>query len=147
AGMAWITGFPDGPPVIPRGPCDPVAGLHAAFALVAALEERDRSGRGVFVESTMVEGALNIAAELVIERSAYGAHLFRDSNRGPVSDPQGVYACRGTDCWVALAVQSDQQWRALCEVLEGPVWAANSDLDTVKGRRRAHDVIDEHLAL
>ncbi len=40
SGMAWVTGHADGPPVIPRGPCDPLAGLHAAVALVVALEHR-----------------------------------------------------------------------------------------------------------
>jgi len=55
-GMAWITGHADGPPVIPRGVCDPIAGLHAAFAAVAALTLRDRDGTGLHVESTMVEG-------------------------------------------------------------------------------------------
>ena len=37
SGMAWVTGFPDGPPVLPRGPCDPLAGLHAVFATLVAL--------------------------------------------------------------------------------------------------------------
>ncbi len=37
AGLAWVTGLPDGPPVPPRGACDPLAGVHAAFAVTAAL--------------------------------------------------------------------------------------------------------------
>ncbi|HEX7094323.1 MAG TPA: CoA transferase, partial [Acidimicrobiales bacterium] len=56
--MAWITGYPDDQPMIPRGPCDPLAGLHSAVAMLAALAERERRGRGVFIESTMVEAAL-----------------------------------------------------------------------------------------
>ena len=82
SGLAWVTGYTDGPPIIPGGPCDPVAGMHAAFALLCALEERDRSGIGQFVEVAMVEAALNIAAETVIELSAYGATLSRNANRG-----------------------------------------------------------------
>ena len=65
-GMAWMTGHADGPPVIPRGVCDPMAGLHAAFAAVAALVIRDRDGIGMHVESTMVESALNVAAEMLV---------------------------------------------------------------------------------
>ena len=45
-GMAWMTGHLDGPPIIPRGACDPLAGLHAAFAAIAALVVRDRTGTG-----------------------------------------------------------------------------------------------------
>jgi crotonobetainyl-CoA:carnitine CoA-transferase CaiB-like acyl-CoA transferase len=145
SGMAWMTGFRDGPPVIPRGPCDPLAGMHAAFALLAAVQERDRSDRGHFVESTMVEAALNVAAEMVIEHGAYGATLSRDGNRGPVAAPQGLYRCAGTENWLALAVVTDEHWAALCRVLGEPEWTQRSDLETAAGRRAAHDLIDDYL--
>ena len=45
-GMAWVTGYEDGPPIIPGGVVDPMVGTHAALALVAALEHRDRTGEG-----------------------------------------------------------------------------------------------------
>ncbi len=76
SGMAWMTGPADGPPLIPRGACDPLAGLHAAFAAIAALEIRDRTGTGLHVESTMVEAALNVAAEAVLE---YSLERHRDA--------------------------------------------------------------------
>src|SRR5262249_56531824 len=87
-GMAWLTGFADGPPVLPRGPCDPLAGLHAVVALLVALEHRHRTGRGQLVESTMVEAALNAAAETALERRAHRARPARDGNRGPPGAPQ-----------------------------------------------------------
>ena len=46
SGLAWVTGFADGPPVIPRGPCDPLAGMHAVLALLVALEHRRQHRRG-----------------------------------------------------------------------------------------------------
>ncbi len=145
SGMAWMTGFRDGPPVIPRGPCDPLAGIHAAFALLAALHERDRSGQAHFVESTMVEAALNVAAEMVIEHGAYGAMLSRDGNRGPVAAPQGLYRCSEAEDWLAVAVVTDEHWIGLRRVLGEPDWAHRPELDTSAGRRAAHDLIDEHL--
>ena len=72
SGMAWLTGYPDGLPVLVRGACDPLAALHAVFATLAALEVRDRTGAGVFVEATMIETALNAAAEQVIEYCVSG---------------------------------------------------------------------------
>jgi crotonobetainyl-CoA:carnitine CoA-transferase CaiB-like acyl-CoA transferase len=145
SGMAWMTGFRDGPPIIPKGPCDPIAGMHAAFALLACLHERDRSGRGHFVESCMVECALNVAAEIVIEHEAYGATLSRDGNRGPVSVPQGLYACAGEENWLALAIATDEQWETLRRVIGDPEWAKDPDLAGAPGRRAAHDRIDSHL--
>jgi crotonobetainyl-CoA:carnitine CoA-transferase CaiB-like acyl-CoA transferase len=145
SGMAWISGFPDDQPVIPRGPCDPLAGMHAVVAFLAALDARDRTGAGCFVEVSMIEAALNCAAEVAIEHSAYGASLHRAGNRGPVAAPQGVYPCAGTERWLALAVTTDEQWVGLRKVLGDPAWAAGEELATDAGRRAAHDDIDERL--
>ena len=61
----------------------------------------------------MVEVGLNVAAELVIERTGHGSLMKRQGNRSPEAAPQGVYRCSGPDRWVAVAVVTDQQWRAL----------------------------------
>lgn len=119
-GMAWMTGHADGPPVIPRGVCDPIAGLHAAFAAVAALVVRDRDGVGMQVESTMVEAALNVAAEMLVEYSRNGIMLRRNGNRGPGAAPQGVYRGRGADDWVALAALDDAARAGLAGLLGRP---------------------------
>lgn len=141
-GMAWLTGFADGPPVIPRGPCDPLAGLHALVALLVALEHRARTGRGQLVEATMVEAALNAAAEIVLEHGAHGVALTRDGNRGPVGAPQNLYPCRGDDRWLALAVTDDAQWHSLVHAMGDPAWAADAVFATAAGRRAQHDRID-----
>ena len=146
SGMAWLTGFADGPPVIPRGPCDPLAGLHAIVALLVALEHRTRTGRGQLIESTMVEAALNAAAEIVLEYGAYGARLSRDGNRGPVGAPQNLYACRGVDRWLAVAVTTDAQWTALVGAMGNSQWARDPALASAAARRAEHDRIDRGLA-
>jgi crotonobetainyl-CoA:carnitine CoA-transferase CaiB-like acyl-CoA transferase len=149
SGLAWMTGHRSDRPRIPRGPCDPVAGMHGAFALLVALAGREASGRGHHVESTMVESALNIAAEQVVEWSAYGHLLERDGNRSPLAAPQGLYPCAdgepGMEAWLALSVATDEQWRALRSALGEPDWAMDPSLETRAGRRQAHDAIDERL--
>jgi len=145
-GMAWLTGFADGPPVLVRGACDPLAGMHAVVATVLALIERDRSGGGRLVETVMVESVLNAAAEQVAEYGATGTVLRRDGNRGPRSAPQGVYPCAGEDRWLAVAVVTDAQWRALASVLGDPPWTDDDDLGHDQGRRRSHDIIDREIA-
>jgi crotonobetainyl-CoA:carnitine CoA-transferase CaiB-like acyl-CoA transferase len=146
-GLAWMTGYPDAAPMVLKGPCDPTAGLHAVVATLAALEKADELGCGVFVEVPMVETALNIAAEVVIEYDAYGAELVRAGNRGPVAAPQNLYRCAGPgdDAWLALAVATDEQWDALRAALSDPEWMRAPELATAAGRRRAHDTIDEKL--
>jgi crotonobetainyl-CoA:carnitine CoA-transferase CaiB-like acyl-CoA transferase len=145
SGMAWLTGFADDPPVIPRGPCDPLAGLHALAGLFVALEHRRCTGRGQLVEATMVEAALNAAAEIVLEHGVNRAALTRDGNRGPVGAPQNLYRCRGDDRWLALSVASDAQWDALVGLLGYPDWGRDPSLATAAGRRAHHDRIDAAL--
>ncbi|MDE0605447.1 MAG: CoA transferase [bacterium] len=142
-GMANITGYADEDPQIPRGPCDPLAGMHAVFATLTALEERDRTGQGRLVEVTMVAAALNAAAEQLVEYSALGRQLPREGNRGPRAAPQGVYPAAGFEHWVALAVADDQQWKAFCDLLDRPDW---TDYDTADKRRVAADAIDAGIA-
>jgi crotonobetainyl-CoA:carnitine CoA-transferase CaiB-like acyl-CoA transferase len=146
-GMAWVTGHPDDQPRIPRGPCDPNAGMHAAFALLAALEERDRTGEGCLLECAMAEGALNAAAEQAVEFSAYGNVLAREGNRSPDAAPQGLYACRGHEHFVAerllaVSVRTTDQWHALRGVVEAPAWASDPWLDALVARRARHDELD-----
>jgi len=153
SGMAWMTGFPDGPPHVPNGMCDPLAGTHATLALLLALEHRRRTGEGMLVEVPMVGGALNVAAEQVLEYQAFGHLMVRDGNRGPAAAPQNLYRCADLegdelgggppDDWVAVAVETDEQWAALCEVVGDPPDAERCR--TPAGRRAAHDEIDRWL--
>ena len=151
AGLTWMTGYPDDPPVSPYGVGDPNAGTHALVGLLLALEHRRRTGEGVLVEAAMVDAALNVGAEQIIEHSAHGALLGRAGNRGPTAAPQGLYLSAdadadGTrDAWVAVAVATDEQWLALRGALGDPSWASDPSLSTASGRRAHHDAIDEHL--
>ena len=119
-GMAWITGHRDDQPRIQQGPSDPNAGMHAAFALIVGFAEREATGRGSLLEVTMVEGALNAAVELVLEATAYGNLLERDGNRSPNVAPQGLYAGRDDETWLAISVATDEQWRGLVAALGRP---------------------------
>lgn len=152
SGLSWLTGYPDRAPFEPYSIGDPNAGVHALSGLMLALEHRRRTGQGVLVEAAMVDAALNIAAEQVIEFSAYGALLQRDGNRGPAAAPQNIYQSAEidefgrADSWVAIAVSSDAQWVALRSAIGQPEWAMDPRLDTAEGRRTHHDLIDEELA-
>ncbi|HUM00577.1 MAG TPA: CoA transferase, partial [Mycobacterium sp.] len=95
AGLSWLTGYPDRPPYEPYSVGDPNAGVHALNGLLLALEHRRRTGQAVLVEASMVDAAINIAAEQVIEYTAYGALLQRAGNRGPAAAPQNLYHTEG----------------------------------------------------
>jgi crotonobetainyl-CoA:carnitine CoA-transferase CaiB-like acyl-CoA transferase len=99
-GMAFVTGYDGGPPIIAGGVVDPMVGTHAALALTAALAHRDRTGEGQLVEMPLVEVATAVTAEQVIRYAIDGELLGR---RGE----GGVYRCTGDDEWVAVARAAD----------------------------------------
>jgi crotonobetainyl-CoA:carnitine CoA-transferase CaiB-like acyl-CoA transferase len=153
SGLTWLTGHPDQLPLEPYCIGDPNAGIHALVGLLLALEHRRRTGDAVAVEAAMIDAALNVTAEQVVEYSAYGALLERAGNRGPTAAPQNLYRTAdidehgGRDCWVAVAVETDEQWAAMIHALGHPRWATGESLSTGPGRAEHHDLIDEHLAI
>jgi crotonobetainyl-CoA:carnitine CoA-transferase CaiB-like acyl-CoA transferase len=136
AGLAWVTGLPDGPPVAPRGACDPLAGAHAAFVALTALEFADRTGLGQLVEVPMIETVLNVTAVQTMEFEVFGTVMERRGNRGHTTATQDIYRCSGDDNWVAVSVDTDDQHAALAKLKGGPDvpladWLASQDADDV----------------
>jgi crotonobetainyl-CoA:carnitine CoA-transferase CaiB-like acyl-CoA transferase len=145
-GMAWVTGHESDQPRIPRGPCDPIAGYHTAFAVVSALVRRRSAGTGRGIEVAMVETALNVAAEPVLELTARGQHLGRIGNRARNASPQGLYLC-ADDEWVALSVGDAADWAGLCEILGPDIRLRGLDLSTLASRRENCELIDGVVAV
>ncbi len=102
AGMSAVTGYLDGPPCNPQGPADPIVGVHAGVALLAALEHRRRTGEGRLIELAQIEVAACVTAEPVIEYSMNGVVRSREGNRRR-GYLQGVYPT-ADGAWVALSV-------------------------------------------
>src|SRR3954462_15307436 len=117
AGMATITGHPDHRPTCPGGVLDPIAGMHAAFAALVALEHREATGAGQLVEVPMIECALNVAAEPLLVHGESGSVLTRRGNRGPEGVVQDVYPSAGDDEWVAVTVRDAGAAKAATTVL------------------------------
>ncbi|HWE57710.1 MAG TPA: CoA transferase, partial [Acidimicrobiales bacterium] len=128
SGLAWMTGYSDGPPMDMGGVCDPLCGMHAVVALMSALRDRAVDGRGALVEVPLVEVALNVAAEQILQYSMDGTLLARDSNRGPEGAPQGVYGTADEDGWIAVSARDDGDRSALSRLTGAPT-TDPADLD------------------
>ena len=146
SGMAYLTGYPEEPPQIPRGPCDPVAGLHASFATLLALEERRQSGKGKLVEVAMIDAALNVAAEALVEFSATDILMERVGNSSYGLAPQGVYPCSEHETWVGISAATDRQWQSLAQAIEQAGLASDTTLATWQDRWQRRDELDEAIS-
>jgi len=140
-GLAQVTGFAGGPPLNPGGFADPVVGMHAAVALQAALEHRDRIGEGQLIEVAQVEVMAAVTAEQVIQAAATGTAPGRTGNQSNEAVFEGVYEAE--DGWVAVSVRDAEDQASLDRVL-GP-----TDEETLAGwiaERPAAEAADAVLA-
>jgi crotonobetainyl-CoA:carnitine CoA-transferase CaiB-like acyl-CoA transferase len=116
SGMSAVTGYADGPPCNLQGPADPIVGVHAGVALLAALEHRRRTGEGQLIEVAQIEVAACVAAEPVIEYSMNSVVQQREGNRRR-GHLQGVYPTAVEDEWVAVCVRDDADWTGMAEAM------------------------------
>lgn len=124
---------------------DPAAGSVGAFAVMAALRRRERTGQGELIVLPQVENEMNHIGEMYIDAAANGNEGAPLGNRDR-NAVQGVYPCLGEDQWVAITIATDAQWQGLVEAMAHPAWVADAKFATADGRMAAHDEIDEHLA-
>ena len=140
-GLMAQTGYGDG---VPQGTgsyyADPITGAHATVGILAALFARERTGSGQWLDMALQESAAAFLTESIMDYRLNGRVARPRGNRSPRIAPQGVYRSLGTDCWLAIGVESDEQWRALCATIERPDLAGR--LPTREERLGAHDEID-----
>ncbi len=143
SGLTSITGYDDG--LLSRTTlfyADPVSGTHGAVAVLAALEHRRRTGEGQWIDLSLDESGATFCAEARVEVERTGTVRPPMGNRDPRFAPHGVYRCAGEDNWVAIAVQDDDDWRALTRELGRDDLAADATLAHGDGRQARHDELD-----
>lgn len=141
SGLMSLTGYGDDDVPVKTGVSygDPVGGLNAVAAVVLALLERDRTGRGRHVDLAQRETAATMAGPAFVAASLRGEHPTHHGNRDPRFVPQGCYRAAGDDRWVVISVRSQVEWVALTHHLDR--WDL-ADLDPSE-RAARHDELDE----
>ena len=144
AGLTHLTGVPGRQDIgIGFSYNDHCAGLHGAFAILAALEARRRTGRGQRVDLSQFELGVGLLGPTLMDYFATGRIAGPCGNRLPYDKaaPHGCYPCAGAksnavadERWVAIACMTDAHWTVLKRVMGEPTWARDAALATVEGR-------------
>ena len=144
-GLMWVTGHPGtGPMRAGIAVADSSAGLYAAIGTLIALSERERSGEGQWVQTSLLEAQIAVmdfqAARYLVDGEVPG----QAGNDHPVSTPMGVFET--SDGYINLGVAADGQWKALCRALEIPELAEHPEYATQDRRLQIRPRITQELA-
>jgi len=147
SGFLHLTGWPDRSPSLLWGPyIDYIAVAYGFVAVMAALDERSRTGAGTHIDLSQYETGLQFAAPALVEYSATGQVAERDGNRHPELAPHGVYSCSGEDRWVALSVHDELEWERFRRALGDPPWSLRPELGSARGRKLEEAEVDAGIA-
>ena len=145
SGFVAATGYEHGAPeLLGVSYADPSAGVLAAAAIVAALINRGRTGRGMYIDQSLLEPAIALVAEGLLEFAITGREPRRMGNRDPLMAPHNCYKCRGdVNQWVTIAVATEEEWRSLCQVIGNEHLADDPRFGSAAMRKRNEDALDE----
>jgi benzylsuccinate CoA-transferase BbsF subunit len=146
-GFNSVTGWPDRAPASPFGAyTDYVAPRFTAAAILAALDHRDRTGEGQYIDQSQAESALHFMSPAILDYTVNGHVQQPDGNRDPGMAPHGVYPSAGEDRWVAIAVADDAAWQRFCAAIGRRDLALDARYAMLAGRLGEHDALDEAIA-
>ncbi|MFN8638071.1 MAG: CoA transferase [Dehalococcoidia bacterium] len=131
SGMSGLLGYEDGQPLNSGSMFpDPTAGWYGFSSILAALHHRERTGEGQSIDLSMMEANLTVIGDAALEYASTGHVRGPMGNRHRTFAPHGIYPARGQsnggpgrtggieghEQWIALAAESEAQWRTLCQI-------------------------------
>jgi crotonobetainyl-CoA:carnitine CoA-transferase CaiB-like acyl-CoA transferase len=146
AGFVYINGEPERPPLLPPfGLSDASSGLCGAFLALAALRERDASGRGQVVDLALYEAMFAMLGPFVVEYDQLGVVQERMGSRLPWVSPRNTYRCKD-GAWVSLSASSNGTFIRLCSALGEPALATDPRFAENAGRVANVEALDAELS-
>ena len=146
SGLANASGYPDGPPSTLSGAIDTRVATTSAFAILAALNYRQRTGRGQNIDLSSSEAISSLAGDILMDYAMNRRPGQRAGNRDSSMAPHGCYPCRGEDRWVTIAVSTEEEWQAFCRVIGSPAWTTAERFSHAPHRRQNQDELDRLIA-
>jgi crotonobetainyl-CoA:carnitine CoA-transferase CaiB-like acyl-CoA transferase len=125
---------------------DPNAAVHALVALFAALERREASGQGCYIDLSQTEALFATLTPYVLQAQLEGGQPRPMGNQHSAMAPHGIYPAAGDDCWLTIAARDHRDWAALCALAAGYGWAEADRFATVAGRIAGREELDAALA-
>jgi benzylsuccinate CoA-transferase BbsF subunit len=147
SGIDSMVGYPSDQPLgFKHAYADPTASLFGAFAVLAALRYKEKTGKGQYIDLSQVESVTSLIGEAIMD---FVMNRRTKGNQGNLSDsmaPHGNYPCQGDDKWVSLAVRTDDEWEAFCKAIGRPPWTKDTRFADKYKRLTNSEELDKHVA-
>ncbi len=139
AGICHLTGYAGGPPSALGGTWpDYMVGVVMSYAVLAALYRRRRTGQGQHIDLAMAEVVTSMLPEAVLDYVMNERDRGRQGNHDDVLSPHNVYRCQGEDAWVAIVVETEDEWRHFCQAVGHSEWSNDARFRDRRSRK-AHE--------
>lgn len=122
------------------------AGTNSAFAALAALIHRKRTGEGQNIEVAQIEALVACIGEAVLDYQVTGKIPGLEGNRHGRMAPHNNYLCAGDDKWVSIAVKTDEEWSSFIEVLSEVPQLKDKKFSTLEGRQASEDELNDLIS-
>jgi benzylsuccinate CoA-transferase BbsF subunit len=147
SGLTYLASFrKDSPMGLGYAYADSISGLYGALAVLAALEYRERTGQGQYIDLSEYEAICTLMGPVLLDTSVHDKEVLPHGNRRndiPAA-PYGCYKCSGMDRWCVIAVFNEEEWQHLCRVLGDPDWA-NEEKFSILWKRKENSEELDHL--
>ncbi|MFQ5486005.1 MAG: CaiB/BaiF CoA transferase family protein [Desulfobacterales bacterium] len=150
-GLAYLTGHKEGYPVGPGyAYADVVSGIYGAFSILVALDYREKTGMGRYIDFSEYEAVCTLIGPALLDTTAGGAGTFQPGNNFSGDDtaaPHGCYKCLGKDRWCVIDVFNETEWQALMDIMGNPSWSKAERFSTLSKRREHAKELNERLGI
>jgi benzylsuccinate CoA-transferase BbsF subunit len=155
SGLSALTGYKGWPPMHAGfSYADPNAGVHGAFAILAALYHRKKTGEGQYIDMSQWECAMGLLPEGIMDYTMNGNEPARDGNRDRFLAPHGVFPSSDRfentgvmiDMWVSIAAADDAEFARLAGAIGKPAMASDPRFATAPARKRNEDELEAEIA-
>jgi benzylsuccinate CoA-transferase BbsF subunit len=143
SGLANLTGYRDRTPNPMTGSTDLMAAISGAFSLIMALNYKQKTGLGQYIDLSSVESQAILAGDAVMDYFMNGRVQYRNGNRDRIMAPHNCYRCRGDDKWVSIAISAPEEWDSFCEILGNPQWTRDERFADAYERWKHQEELDK----
>jgi len=116
-GVSYITGYEDWPPSNFMGAIDLRSATTAAASILAALVQKQRTGKGQYVDMASQESIAVLIGDVILDYVMNQRIQTRRGNKGYRIAPHNCYRCAGEDKWISIAVATNREWEGLCSAM------------------------------